>query len=68
MTNQQAMSSENYNAEFKRIKTELNLILLLDEVGLTKISKDQWSGSGAKEKLECLDSFKHETEKHYLRF
>jgi len=52
----------------KRAKVKRYLILLVDEVGLTEILKDWWSSSGPKERLECLDLFKHETEKYYLCF
>ncbi len=40
MSNQQTQSKENYNAELKELIIELNLILLVDEVGLTEILKD----------------------------
>ena len=41
----------------KRAKIELDLILLLDEVGLTEILKDRWSSSDPKERLDCLDYY-----------
>ncbi len=39
MRNQQNISLENYKAEFMNLKMKLNLFLLVDEVGLSKILK-----------------------------
>ena len=52
----------------KRAKVKRHLILLGPEVGLTKISKEWWSSSGPKERLNCLDYYSDEIEKYYLCF
>ena len=68
MTKQLAERYANKESLIKRAKIELKLILLADEVGLTEILKERWNSSGPKERLDCLDLFKHETEKYYLSF
>ena len=40
MTNQQITSQENYNAGIINLTMKLELFLLVDEVGLTKVLKD----------------------------
>ncbi len=68
MTKQQIMSTQNKQQRIREPIKKSNLILLLDDVGLTEILKDQCSSSGPKERLECLDYSIDETEKYYLSF
>ena len=41
----------------KRAQVKRYLILLVAEVGLTEILKDQWISSDPLERLECLDYY-----------
>ena len=55
MTKQLAERHANKESLIKRAKIKADLILLVDEVGLTEILKDQCISSGPEERLNCLD-------------